>query len=373
MEYLDMYQAACIQPIIRSAETRDVIMENVKRVCELIDEAPQYSIAGAKNTYKNWWAPMKLVSFPEFFIQGHEGNWTHEHYIKNVLIEMDGPEMEPIRNKAIEHEIYIAGCCLEHDPQWKNEDYIFNTHFLIDPKGDIVMKYRKLTVATHFELSMSPHDIYDEYVAMYGDDLSTFFPVADLEIGKIGLTTCMDAHFPENYRALGQQGAEVILHPVLVDPLLSEPTDVWTAINRVRAWENICYIVCSSWGAYVGSLRPENTTPGQAMIANYNGMVLAKSHHPGESIISATINLEELRRRRLDPSRNYPTMLRNEIYRKIYTNNVYEANQFTGMNPRTRESRDSIAAIKDFVDRGIYTRPEKVPDFFKAYEEKNKD
>ena len=66
-------------------------------------------------------------------------------------------------------------------------------------------------------------------------------------------------------------------------------------------------------------------------------------------------------------------MLRNEIYRKIYTNNVYEANQFTGMNPRTRESRDSIAAIKDFVDRGIYTRPEKVPDFFKAYEEKNKD
>lgn len=368
MKYLDMYHAVCINPIIHSANTRQDIVDNVKRVCELIDMAPQYSIAGAKGGYDNWWAPMKLISLPEFFIQGHEGHWSYEHYIDNVLIELDGPELEPIRNKAIEHDIYIAGCCLERDPDWQNEGYIFNTHFIINPKGEIINKYRKLTVASHYELSMSPHDIYDEYVEKYGDSLSTFFPVTDTELGKIGTTTCMDGHFPENYRALGQQGAEIILHPVMVDPLLTEPTDVWSCINRLRAWENICYTVCASWGGITGSLRPANTTPGQAMICNYNGMVLAKSAHPGESIISAVINLEELRRRRCDASRNYPSMLRNEVYRKIYEKDVYKANQFTGRNPRTRAERDSVSAINNFFDEGVYTLPNLVPEFIKKKE-----
>jgi len=363
MKYLDMYHAACIQPIIRSVNTRKDIMDNVKRCCELIDAAPQFSIAGAKAGYSNWWAPFKLVSFPEFFIQGHEGNWPYEHYIKNVMIQLDGPELEPIRKKAMEHNIYIAGCVLEDDADWKGKGYIFNTHFIIGPKGDIVHKYRKLTVATHYELSMSPHDIYDEYIAMYGDSLSTFLPVTDLEIGKIGTTTCMDGHFPENYRALGQQGAEVILHPLMVDPLLTEPTDVWSCINRLRAWENVCYTVCSSWGGIVGSLRPENTTPGQSMICNYNGMVLAKSDVPGEAIISAVLNMEELRRRRCDASRNYPTMLRNDIYRKIYEKEVYGPNQFLGHNPKNRVSRDSIETIRRFLEDGTFTAPEKFPDF----------
>ncbi len=365
MNRIDMYHAGCIQPIIRSANTREDIKRNVQRCCELIDAAPQFSIAGAKGSYKNWWAPFKLLSFPEFFIQGHEGNWPYQHYIDNVLIELDGPELEPIRKKAMEHNIYIAGCALERDPEWKDTDYFFNTHFIIAPTGEIVHKYRKLTVAAHFELSCSPHDIYDEYVAKYGDSLATFLPVTDLDIGKIGTTTCMDGHFPENYRALGQQGAEVILHPVLVDPLLTEPTDMWSCINRLRAWENVCYTVCSSWGAIEGSLRPENTTPGQSMICNYNGMVLAKANVPGEAIISAVLNLEELRRRRCDPSRNYPVMLRNEVYRKIYERDVYEANQFLGHNPKDRASRESRSTIRKFLDEDIFVAPEKVPDFIK--------
>lgn len=363
LERIDMYHAGCIQPVIRAANKREVIEQNVKRCCELIDAAPQFSIAGAKGSYKNWWAPFKLLSFPEFFVQGHEGNWPYEHYLKNVLIRLDGPELDPIRKKAMEHNIYIAGCALEIDPEWSDRDYFFNTHFIIAPSGEIVHKYRKLTVAAHFEISMSPHDIYDEYVAKYGDSLSTFFPVSDLDIGKIGATTCMDGHFPENYRALGQQGAEVILHPVLVDPLLTEPTDMWSCINRLRAWENICFTVCADWGGIADSARPYNTSPGKSMICDYNGRVLAKADVPGEAIVSAVLNLEELRRRRCDPSRNYPVMLRNEVYQKIYEKPVYEANQFLGSNPKSRSARDSKAAIQRFLDDGVFVKPEKVPDF----------
>jgi hypothetical protein len=68
-----------------------------------------------------------------------------------------------------------------------------------------------ITPAAHWELSISPHDIYERYVEKHGDSLSAFFPVTETEIGKIGTNICMDGHFPESARALGVQGAEVVI------------------------------------------------------------------------------------------------------------------------------------------------------------------
>jgi predicted amidohydrolase len=363
MAKYDIYSAVAVQPEIKSVEDRSDIQRNMKRTLELIDVAPQVSLT-AKSSYSDpCWAPIKLVSFPEFFLQGHEGSWPYQHYLDNVLIELPGEETEQLAKKAKEYEIYIAGCALERD-EWIKDGYFWNTHFIIDPKGKIIHKYRKLTLATHYELAVSPHDVYDKYIAEKGDSLSTFFPVTDTEIGKIGTITCMDGHFPENSRALGQQGAEIILHPLLVDPLLSPPYEIWQMMNRLRGYENVAYVVSASWGSIIGK-RPKYFTPGKAMISDFNGKLLAYADYPGESMVSAVINLEELRRRRLDPSRNYPTMLRNEIYRKIYEKEVYPANTFDKHSPRSRVERDSMATIKKFLADGIFTAPGKMPHYLK--------
>ena len=128
-------------------------------------------------------------------------------------------------------------------------------------------------------------------------------------------------------------------------------------MNRMRAWENVCYVVAAQWGALLGARRPKYFAPGKAMIVNYNGAVTAYADFPGEAIISSVINLEELRRRRMDPSRNFPTLLRNEVYRKIYEADVYPVNQFGEASPKTREARDPRITIRDFVERGIYVPP----------------
>ncbi len=360
MKTYDIYTAVAIQSEIKAVEKREDIRRNLKRSLELIDAAPQVQPT-AKEHFQGNWAPIKLISFPEFFITGHEGHWPFDHYIKEVLIEIPGEETRLVAEKAKEHGVYIAACALERDPAWIKDDYFFNTHFIISPKGEIIHKYRKFTVATHYELSVSPHDIYDKYVAMYGDSLSSFFPVTETEIGKIGTITCMDGHTPETARALGVQGAEVILHPGLIEPCMSPPMETWQMMNRMRAWENICYVVSASWGALLGARRPKYFTPGKAMIANYNGVVTAYADYPGEAIISSVINLEELRRRRMDPSRNFPTLLRNEVYRKIYEPTIYPANQFAKASPKTRAARDPRLTIKEFVAKGIYIAPEKMP------------
>ncbi|MBX5467307.1 MAG: hypothetical protein K6U14_07440 [Firmicutes bacterium] len=352
----DLYTAVAIQPEIRVAETRADIQKNLERCLELIDAAPQVQ-ATAKEGFAQTFAPIKLISFPEFFIQGHEGHWPLEHYLENVLIEIPGEETFRLGQKAREHDIFIAGCALERDPEWSQEGYFFNTHFVIDPHGEIIHKYRKITVATHYELAVSPHDVYDRFVARYGDTLGSFLPVTETEIGKIGTITCMDGHFPETARALGIQGAEVILHPLLADPLMSPPMDLWQAMNKMRAWENVAYVVSASWGALLGGRRPKYIAPGKSMIVDYNGVVRAYADFPGEAIVSAVINLEELRRRRMDPSRNFPTLLRTEIYRKIYEHSIYPPNQFGEGSPHTRAARDPQAIIAQFVEKGIYLPP----------------
>lgn len=359
----DIYTAVAIQNEVKVVSDRSDIDRNLSRCLELIDSAPQLCYT-ARGTYEGSWAPIKLISFPEFFIQGHEGHWPYRHYIDNVLIELPGPETARLSEKAREHQVYIAGCALERDPEWEKDGFFFNTQFIIAPSGDIIHKYRKITTATHYELSVSPHDLYNRWIERYGDSLASFFPVTETEIGRLGTITCMDGHFPETARALGVQGAEVILHPLLIDPMMSPPSETWQMMNRMRAWENLCYVVSASWGALLGAKRPKMTAPGKSMICSYTGAMLAYADFPGEAIISATINLEELRRRRMDPTRNFVALLRNEVYRKIYEEPLYPVDQFKDGNPQTRVARDPMETIKGFFSDGRYVLPNTLPEGF---------
>ena len=359
----DIYTACAIQPEVWVAHKRDEIKKNLNRCLELIDVAPQAAFT-AKGSYEaESWAPLKLITFPEFFIQGHEGTWNFEHYMKEVVIEIPGEETERLSRKAKEHDIFISGCALEYDPTWK--DYIFNTQFVIDPKGEIVHKYRKFTTATHYELSVSPHDVLDRYVERYGNHLEAFFPVTETDIGKIGTLTCMDSHFPETARALGVNGAEVIIKPHYVDPMMTPPLEIWQAGNKMRAYENICYVIAPARGLLLGAMRPKCFVPGKSMIVNYNGAVLAYADFPGETMITGVINLEELRRRRTDPSRNFLSLLRNEIYRKIYEKSMYPPNQFLEESPKTRAARDPREVLRKLFDEGIFKKPNSLPTYLR--------
>jgi formamidase len=360
---MDIYTACAVQNIVKVTETRTDIKQNIKRCLELIDICPQMTATATEGFDAENWAPVKLVCFPEFSFQGHQPTWSYEHYLNNVVIEIPGEETERFAQKAKEYKIFIILCALEKDPDLKG--WFWNTQFVIDPAGQIIHKYHKLTPAAHWELSVSPHDIYDVYVQKHGNTLSAFFPVTETEIGKIGTTTCMDGHYPESARALGVQGAEIITHPLFPDPLMSPPLEIWQSLNKMRSWENVAYNICASWGGLVGGLRPELMAPGKSMIVKYDGSVSAYADFPGETVISAVINLQELRLRRTSMSRNFVASLRTEVYRKIYEKPIYPANQFLNKAPTSRGERDPREILKELFEKGIFIRPKACPDYLK--------
>ncbi len=81
------------------------------------------------------------------------------------------------------------------------DDTLYNTASVINPRGEIVARYRK----------MFPFYPYEHRVAP-GDEFCVFDVPA---VGKFGVCICYDMWFPETVRSLTALGAEVILHPVM--------------------------------------------------------------------------------------------------------------------------------------------------------------
>jgi predicted amidohydrolase len=123
--------------------------------------------------------------------------------------------------------------------------------------------------------------------------------------------------FPEAIRQLALAGADVLIRvSAYMDPWgTSLPMDWWTMVNRVRALENICFVVAANQSV---SLRnyPPFSWPGGSMVVDFDGRVLAQAEAgPGERIVVGPIDLAALRAER-ERRRGHQMLahLRNEVY-----------------------------------------------------------
>jgi hypothetical protein len=103
---------------------------------------------------------------------------------------------------------------------------------------------------------------------------------------------------------------------------------------------------------------------GQSMIVDHKGRVLVKQEgvSGGDSFVSSVIDLEALRRARaLNGVTNWFKDLRTEQYAAIYSEPIYEKNQYLQAPPtegwleRERLRRDRN--IEKLVERGVLTAP----------------
>jgi predicted amidohydrolase len=75
----------------------------------------------------------------------------------------------------------------------------------------------------------------------------------------------------------------------------AQPLDWWTLINRVRAIENLAYVVAANQAAELGNYPPFSW-PGGSMIVDFDGRVLAQAEPgAGERIVVGPIDLAGLR------------------------------------------------------------------------------
>ncbi len=233
--------------------------------------------------------PVRLVVFPEFAHAAPVHPTARELYDK-LAVEIPNEHTERYAAKAREYGVFIqTGTFLERDDRYG--EVVFNTTCLIGPEG-ILTKYRKVNTWIPWEVHASPHDVAD-----YEEEM---FPVAETEIGNLGVAICYDWLFPEPLRQLAANGAEVLIRvSAYMDPWgATPPMDWWTLVNRCRAMENIAYVVAANQAASLENYPPFSW-PGGSMVVDYDGRLLAQADPgPGEKIVFATLDVDALRHER---------------------------------------------------------------------------
>ena len=343
------YFALACQTIIRPI-TEDIRSraEGTRIIQDNLDAALNLMWKGLGNNL----GAVKLVTFPEMFLTLAPVGWRNRpssDWLDIACIEIPGPEIEPLTQAAKEAGVFIGANAYEFDPKWPHR--YFNCSFLIDPHGDVILKYRRL----HSPVTPSPHDFLDEYVAEMGWD--ALFPVADTELGKIGMFPCMEVVFPEVARMYALQGAEVLLNPTNDSP------DVpgWVACKQARAMENNCYLISTNAGGWVsrrGLL--ESTNAGGTMLIDYRGSIFEEHRPAGESIKArGQIDIEQLRAyRHSSNAMNFIPQLRTELYRG-YQKTMTPPNRFKDpMNDHAELRKLYSEVMQRLTNEGTFPPPE---------------
>jgi deaminated glutathione amidase len=202
---------------------------------------------------------------------------------------LDGPALAWARATARELGIdLVAGSIAE---RVEGRERGANTSVHIGPDGEDRAAYRKLHM---FDVEVGGRTYRESDSEEPGDAIVA----SDLADGtRIGLTVCYDVRFPELYRRLAVEGAEVIAIPAAFT--LATTRDHWEVLVRARAIEDQCFVVAAN---QIGEHVPGMRSGGRSMIVDPWGLVLALAPDD-ETYVTADLDLDRLRRiRRQLPS-----------------------------------------------------------------------
>ena len=165
---------------------------------------------------------------------------------------------------------------------------VTNTCLVYNARGERVARYDKIHM---FDVDVpdKPGESYREsaHVAR-GDDTA----VVDTPAGRVGLSVCYDVRFPELYRRLSADGAEILVVPAAF--MVPTGRAHWELLLRARAVENLCYVVAA---AQSGVHPNGRETYGDSLIVDWWGRVLTRLPR-GTGVITADLDRAALQRTR---------------------------------------------------------------------------
>jgi predicted amidohydrolase len=252
--------------------------ENIAKIRGFLDQAVKENV--------------EAVFLPEVFYSMSDGTGPTPY-----LVEEDNEHFKEIEKLPKDYGVYILGGTAATLVDGK----VFNRAYNFDPEGNLINLYDKINL---FSCDLSDHeskqvlDEADMYVS--GNKLEIF----DLKEFKVGMTVCYDLRFPEMFRKLSFEGANVFS----VSSAFTVPTGRahWETLLKARAIENQAYVVATDqWGDHNKNIK----TWGHSMVVNPWGEVIANAGE-GEKIIYAEldINLVHKYRKRIPVLRD-PTKL----------------------------------------------------------------
>ncbi len=186
---------------------------------------------------------------------------------------LGGETISMVSRKAREVNAYIlAGSIIE-----RGEDGLYNTSVLLNRDGEIIAVYRKMHLFSFNSLEKALLKPGKEIVSV------------KTELGVFGLAICYDIRFPELFRSLSSDGAEVFLIPAAWPA--GNRLEHWIILNKARAFENLAYLIsCDCVGGTASGLSYQ----GRSMIVDPWGTVTASAGFD-EEIVKTEISVEKVR------------------------------------------------------------------------------
>jgi predicted amidohydrolase len=236
----------------------------------------------------------ELVVFPEmalttFFPRWYISDWSEVDRFFEP--SMPSAETQPLFDAAAKLGVgFYLGYCELAEEGGKRHRY--NTTVLVERDGRIVGKYRKVHVPG--SAVNNPGMPFQHLEQLYFEDGNLGFPVWEAFGGKVGMAICNDRRWPETYRVMALQGADLV---VLGFNTPSQLPD-WPDQNAHRAFH---HLLCMQAAAYQNGLwvvatakagREEGVDMlGHSCVIAPSGDVVALSHGLGDEIVSYKCDL----------------------------------------------------------------------------------
>jgi N-carbamoyl-D-amino-acid hydrolase len=267
--------AAQMGPIQR-ADSRQTV---VGRMLDLLEQASERSC--------------DLVVYPELALTTFFPRWYMTDQIEiDTWFESDMPNAAtlPLFERAAHYQIGLSFGYAELTPDGRH----FNTSILVDRKGSIVGKYRKVHLPGHCEFDTQRR--FQHLEKRYFEPGNLGFPVWRTMNGILGMCICNDRRWPETYRVMGLQGAELIM--------LGYNTP---SVNSQRAAEGperrqFHHRLCLQAGAYQNSTWVVAVAKGGiedghpmicgSIVVDPDGQIVATAMSEGDELIVADCDLD---------------------------------------------------------------------------------
>ncbi|MFB7508433.1 nitrilase-related carbon-nitrogen hydrolase, partial [Streptomyces broussonetiae] len=141
----------------------------------------------------------KVIGFQEVFNAPYFCQVQEPEHYRWAEPVPDGPTVRRMQDLARETGMVLVVPVFEVE----QSGFYYNTAAVIDADGTYLGKYRKHHIP-------QVKGFWEKYYFKPGN---LGWPVFDTRVGRIGVYICYDRHFPEGWRQLGLNGAQLVYNP----------------------------------------------------------------------------------------------------------------------------------------------------------------